>query len=147
MSETREIIITLPGGRRVDARVGRHVVRTDQPFDNGGEDTAPPPFDVFLASMGACAGIYVQGFCAKRGIPYRDIRIVQRLGYDADGVLHDIAFELSLPDSYPSKYRDALVKSVEQCAVKRAIQAQPSFKVVWSTTSEPAKEVRHELGQ
>ena len=63
------IVVTLPGGRRVDAQVGTHTIHTDQPRDNGGEDLAPAPFDVFLASIGACAGIFVQGFCAKRDIP------------------------------------------------------------------------------
>ena len=33
MSTARDLIITLPGGRRVDATVGEHVVRTDQPKD------------------------------------------------------------------------------------------------------------------
>jgi putative redox protein len=131
MSQTREIVVALPGGRRVDARVGHHFIRTDQPLDNGGEDSAPAPFDVFLASMGACAGIYVQGFCAKRGIPYEDIRIVERMEYGTEGVLQGVYFDIELPPSFPAKYSDALVKSVEQCAVKRAIQAQPFFKVAW----------------
>jgi putative redox protein len=138
MSQTREITVTLPGGRRVDARVGDHLIRTDQPLDNGGEDLAPAPFDVFLAAMGACAGIYVQGFCAKRSIPYDDIRIVERLSYATDGVLSGVAFDIVLPASFPSKYTEALVKSVEQCAVKRAIQAQPSFKVAWTSKDLPA---------
>jgi len=68
-------VVTLSGGRRVDAQVGRHTIHTDQPVANGGEDIAPAPFDIFLASMGACAGIFVQGFCATRGIPYEQIRV------------------------------------------------------------------------
>jgi putative redox protein len=118
-----------PGGRRVDAQVGQHLVHTDQPKENGGEDIAPSPFDVFLASMGTCAGIFVQGFCAKRGIPYQAIRILERLEYDADGGLAAVELEIQLPPDFPLKYRETIVKVVEQCSVKRAILAPPSFRV------------------
>ena len=64
-----DLTITFPGGARVDAAIGQHVVRTDQPVRGGGENSAPTPFSLFLASIGTCAGIYVLGFCAQRGLP------------------------------------------------------------------------------
>ena len=129
MSSTPAIVITLAGGRRVDAQVGQHVVHTDQPKENGGGDAAPSPFDLFLASMGTCAGIYVQGFCAKRGISYRNIRILERMEYDEDGGLVAVDLDIELPPGFPDKYQGAIVKVVEQCSVKRAIIAQPIFRV------------------
>ncbi len=129
MSNPTEILVTLPGGRRVDAKLGHHTLRTDQPRDSGGEDSAPSPFEVFFGAMGACAGIYVQGFCAKRNIPTAEIRIVERPRFAEDGTLLEVDFELLLPASFPEKYRDAVVKAVEQCSVKRAIAAQPKFTV------------------
>ncbi len=129
MASATEIVVSLPGGRRVDAEVGRHIIHTDQPISNGGEDAAPAPFDVFLASMGACAGIFVQGFCAKRGIPYEGIRIIERPEYGAEGVLQGVNFDIQTPPTFPEKYREPLVRVVEQCSVKRAIQAQPTFRV------------------
>lgn len=134
MSRISRVVVTLPGGRRVDAQVGQHVVHTDQPKESGGDDAAPSPFDLFLASMGTCAGIFVQGFCAKRGIPYQDIRVLEHLGYDEDGVLNAVDFEIQLAPGFPAKYREAIVKVVEQCSVKRAILSQPSFRV----RAEPA---------
>jgi putative redox protein len=101
MSDTRELVITLPGGRRVDAHVAGHVIHTDQPLDNGGEDTAPSPFQLFLASIGACAGIFVQGFCAKRGIDPSGLRIIERPSYAADGTLVDVALDVELPPGSP----------------------------------------------
>ena len=129
MSATTEIIITLPHQRRVDAQVGQHVVHTDQPIDNGGEDVAPSPFDLFLASLGACAGIFVQGFCAKRGLSTEGIRVIERASYGPGGVLSGVDLELQLPATFPEKYRDAVVRVVEECSVKRAIAAQPHFTV------------------
>jgi ribosomal protein S12 methylthiotransferase accessory factor len=132
MGSLTEIVVTLPGGRRVDARVGAHVVHTDQPVSNGGADTAPSPFDLFLASLGTCAGIFVQGFCAKRGIPYEDIRLVQHLTYGEEGGLASVDLEIQLPPSFPEKYREAVLKVVEGCSVKKAIQTQPPIRARWS---------------
>lgn len=125
-----ELVVTLPGGKRVDARIGGHVVRTDQPRDNGGEDTAPAPFDLFLAAIGTCAGIYVAGFCQKRGLATEGIRIVQRSHVDPETrTLARVELDIEVPPSFPEKYREALVRVADQCAVKKAIQAQPVFEV------------------
>ncbi len=129
MAGASEILVTLPGGRRVDARVGAHVVRTDQPRDNGGEDTAPSPFEHFLAAIGTCAGIFVQGFCQKRGLPFERIRIAERPSFAADGTLTGVDLDLQVPADFPEKYRDALVRVADQCSVKKAIAAQPRFAV------------------
>jgi ribosomal protein S12 methylthiotransferase accessory factor len=130
MADASTILVTLPGGRRVDAVLGTHVVRTDQPRENGGEGSAPTPFQLFLAAVGTCAGIFVQGFCAKRGLPTDGIRIVERPHLDPEtGVLTGVELDIEVPPTFPEKYREALVRVADQCSVKRAIQAQPRFEV------------------
>jgi ribosomal protein S12 methylthiotransferase accessory factor len=129
MAAPTEVEITLPGGRRVDARVRSHVIHTDQPVSNKGEDSAPTPFELFLASIGACAGIFVQGFCAARGIPTENIRIVERTTLGEDGVLSGVELELQLPPEFPERYRAAVETVVQQCSVKKAIAAQPPISV------------------
>lgn len=129
MSAARELQITLAGDRRIDARLGEYVVHTDQPVDKGGGGAAPSPFDLFLASIGTCAGIFVQGFCAQRGIPFEQIRIAEKVEFDDAGVLVRVDLQLELPPEFPEKYRDAVLKVVEQCSVKKAIAAQPKFDV------------------
>lgn len=129
MASTSDITVRLTGARRVEARVGRHVVQTDQPTDNGGEDSAPSPFDLFLASIGTCAGIFIQGFCAQRNIPYEEIQLLERPTFGDDGVLTSIDLEVRLPAGFPQKYREAVVKVAEQCSVKKALAKQPAFQV------------------
>ncbi|HEX5836368.1 MAG TPA: OsmC family protein, partial [Anaerolineales bacterium] len=70
-----EMIIDFPGGSRVDAHFKGFTVPTDQPP----VASAPMPFDLFLASIGTCAGIYILGFCKQRGLPTEGIQIVQRM--------------------------------------------------------------------
>jgi putative redox protein len=125
-----EMIVTFPGNKKVDTRIGEHVIRTDQPARNGGDDTAPAPFDLFLAAIGTCAGIYVVGFCQKRELPTEGIRILQRNHFDPETrVLQRVELDIEVPPSFPEKYREALVRVADQCAVKKTIQAQPRFEV------------------
>jgi ribosomal protein S12 methylthiotransferase accessory factor len=130
MATTSEMIVTLPGGKRVDTQIGKHVLRTDQPASAGGEDSAPTPFDLFLASLGTCAGIFVAGFCQKRGLPTEGIRIAQRNHFDPEsGLLVRVELDVVVPPGFPEKYLEALVRVADQCKVKKAIQAQPVFEV------------------
>ena len=128
-----EMEITFPGGARVDAHFGGFTLKTDQPMQGGGDGSAPTPFATFLASIGTCAGIYVLGFCQQRGIPTRDIKIVQRMQSDRmTGLIGQIDLEIQLPSDFPEKYKDAVIRSAEQCAVKKHLEHPPVFKVTTS---------------
>jgi putative redox protein len=139
MESGREIIVRLTGKRRVEAQLGGHRVLTDQPRSNGGEDAAPSPFQLFLASLGTCAGIFVQGFCAKRGIPYHDIRLVERPTYGSNGALESVEFELQVPPDFPPDYHAALLRVIDQCSVKRVLQSPPTFQSRVSQGSSPGR--------
>jgi putative redox protein len=125
-----DMTITFPGGARVDAQFGAFTISTDQPPQAGGEGSAPPPFALFLASIGTCAGIYVLGFCRQRGLPTDGIQILQRM--DADprtGMIAKIALDIQVPPSFPERYHDALVRAAGQCTVKKHLEAPPHFDV------------------
>lgn len=126
-----EMIIDFPGGARVDAHFGGYTVSTDQPPQGGGEGSAPTPFAVFLASIGTCAGIYVLGFCKQRGLPVEGIRIVQRMHSNPMkmGLLDTVELSIQVPPTFPEKYHEALVRSAEQCLVKRHFEDPPIFEV------------------
>jgi uncharacterized OsmC-like protein len=47
--------------------------KTDQPRSEGGEGTAPEPYDLFLSSLGTCAGVYLVYFCDARNISMEGI--------------------------------------------------------------------------
>ncbi len=125
-----EMVIDFPGGARVDAHFGPYTVKTDQPPMGGGEGSAPTPFAVFLASIGTCAGIYVLGFCRQRGLDATGIRIVQRMHSNPfTGMVGKIDLEIQVPPTFPQKYHAALVRSAEQCAVKKHFENPPQFEI------------------
>ena len=76
------MIVTFPGGKRVDAEYHGFTIRTDQPPKGGGEGSAPQPFDLFLASIATCAGIYVKGYCDTRQIPTENLGIEMHVERD-----------------------------------------------------------------
>ena len=121
-----EMIIDFPGGSRVDAHFGNFTVPTDQPPTA----SAPMPFEVFLASIGTCAGIYVLGFCKQRGLSTEGIQIVQRNHANpTNGMVEEIDLEIQIPASFPEKYRDSLIRSAELCKVKKHLEQPPKFNV------------------
>jgi ribosomal protein S12 methylthiotransferase accessory factor len=124
------IEVTLPGGKKVDASAHGMVIKTDQPVQAGGEGSAPTPFMLFLASMGTCAGIFVQGFCEQRGIDYTKIKILQHVNVNpATRMVDNIGIEIKLPADFPEKYKKAVINSAELCSVKKHLANPPSFNV------------------
>lgn len=125
-----DMTITFPAGAAVDAHFGGFTVHTDQGVQSGGGGTAPEPFDLFLASLGTCAGLYALRFCQQRGIETMGLglALTTERGLEA-GRLAAVRIEIQLPPGFPEKYEDAIVRAADQCTVKRHILAPPAFTV------------------
>jgi putative redox protein len=122
--------ITFDGGKVITAHISGHEIRTDQPLDNGGGNTAPAPFELFLASIGTCAGIYIKSFCDRRQIPTDGIKIIQTMEFDeVKKVPGVISLDIQLPAGFPEKYHEAVINAAELCLVKKTIVSQPEFRI------------------
>ncbi|MFI5144578.1 MAG: OsmC family protein [Ignavibacteria bacterium] len=122
--------IYFDGKKKVNARFNGHVIKTDQPLEAGGENSASAPFELFLASIGTCAGIYVKSFCDQRGIAAENIKIYQDMEYNHETkLIGKIKLSIELPPDFPEKYRDALVNVANLCAVKKHLLNPPEIEV------------------
>jgi ribosomal protein S12 methylthiotransferase accessory factor len=118
------------GGKKIDAAFGKFTVNTDQSEEGGGDETAPEPFALFLASLATCAGIYVVGFCQKRGIPTDGIRLLQDHTFDEkSGKLLGVELRIEVPPSFPEQYRPALERVAAKCTVKKVVENPPEFDI------------------
>jgi putative redox protein len=125
-----EMKIVFPGNKKVDALYNGFRISTDQPAVSGGDGSAPAPFDLFLASLGTCAGIYVLGFCQQRGLSTEGIELTQQMHFDpVKRMISKIDIEIHVPAGFPEQYHDALVKTASLCAVKKHIQDPPAFAI------------------
>jgi ribosomal protein S12 methylthiotransferase accessory factor len=119
-----DIRIEFPGGDRVDAVMDGVRLVTDQ------DGSAPSPFQLFLASIGTCAGIYVSSFLRQRGLPTEGLVIRQRMVPDpASRLIGKIELTIALPPGIPEQYRDAVVRSAQLCTVKKHLEHPPQIEV------------------
>lgn len=128
-----DIQISFPGGKRVTADFGAHQVPTDQPVADGGENSAPAPFLIFLSSLATCAGIFVLNYCQSRQIPTEGIHLKQSHEYlpNEQGKLRlgRIRLDIVVPPDFPQQHHATLVRVAEQCAVKRVLENPPEFVI------------------
>jgi putative redox protein len=125
--------ITFEGGKVVTAHTQGHSIKTDQPVDNGGGNSAPTPYDLFLASIGTCAGIYVKSFCDNRNIPTEGIKIIQSYEWNKEtGLPVNIKLDIKLPAGFPEKYKAPLIHAADLCKVKKTMANPPVFEIITS---------------
>lgn len=125
--------IKFEGGKVVTAYSHGHVIKTDQPVHSGGQNSAPSPFELFLASIGTCAGIYVKSFCDNRKISTDNMKIIQTAEFDEEtGLPTNITLDIKLPADFPEKYKEAVISVAELCKVKKTVANPPVFEVITS---------------
>lgn len=125
-----KIEIDLLEGQKIQASFGKHKIISDQSLSAGGDESHPEPFDYFLASMPLCAGFYIRKFCEARDISTEGITLTQDNSNIGEDKYHKrFSITVTLPDSFPKKYRKALLAAANTCTVKKVIQAMPEFEI------------------
>jgi putative redox protein len=123
-----EIEVSFPGNLRVEARLGEFVIATDQPQKAGGENSAPTPFDLFGASIATCAGYFAVKFCRTRNLDTAGMKLTMGYEWDKEQKRYPkMTLRLRLPENFPEKYKEAILRAMDQCAVKEHIQRPPEF--------------------
>jgi putative redox protein len=122
--------IRFSGGKKVEALFNDFTVQTDQPISDGGSGTAPSPFDFFLASIGTCTGYYVLSFCQHNNIPTQNITLHAKMQRNPKTHLVELCdISIHVPEDFPQKYTNAVIKAAEACSVKRHLQNPPKFHI------------------
>jgi putative redox protein len=122
--------VSFPGGVAVDATYKGHTIRTDQPPDAGGGGTAMAPLDLFFASIATCMAFYALRFCQERDISTEGLRLtLDPIREEGGKHVALVRVLLELPSGFPEKYRPAIERAVEHCAVKRHILEPPRFEI------------------
>ncbi|MBN1780673.1 OsmC family protein [bacterium] len=128
------IDVSFPGGKKVNALIGDTLIKTDQSVLSGGEGSAPEPFQLFLASIAACAGIYASEFCRTRNIDLESLSLKMICNFDPDVKQYTkMKIVLTVPPEFPDKYKEGIRRSMDLCAVKRHIINPPAFDIAVET--------------
>jgi ribosomal protein S12 methylthiotransferase accessory factor len=125
-----EITVELSGGKKIDAQVGKHVIKTDQPVKEGGEGTAPAPFIYCLASLGTCAAYYAFKYLESRDLSTEGLKVIQKHEWDSKTKkLSKVVQIIELPPGLEEKHHKPIVRAASVCAVKKLMENPPEFDI------------------
>ena len=83
-----------------------------------------------MASIGTCAGFYVQSYCESKGIDSSGISVTLKAKRDTKTKqIGGFVTTIHVPPELPEKLHPVLKKVAEQCAVKKTIMNDPDFVV------------------
>ena len=120
-------------GAKVDTRIfDKFSVPSDQPSPSG-EDSAPTPFDIFLAGIAACTAFYAQRYCRKWNLSHEGIEVTLDPVFNEKHLLTDINMKLKVPDTFPPDHLPGLLKNAGNCLVKKTMESPPKISLELQT--------------
>ena len=107
-------------GLAVDAEIGAHRIRLDEPIGLGGTDTGPEPPETLLAALGACEAITMKMYARRKGWALRDVRV--RLTASTIGGVYVIRRHLVVNGDLDDGQRARLREIAGRCPVHRILE-------------------------
>ncbi|MFP4166011.1 MAG: OsmC family protein [Opitutales bacterium] len=105
-------------------------IPSDQSPANGGNSSAPEPFQLLLAGMASCAAVYIQGYCETKGIDWQQTHLRLKGEWDKKARLYErMEFELSGAENMPSEHKKLIETAIHRSAVLRQIKHPTQFTV------------------
>jgi uncharacterized OsmC-like protein len=125
---------------RFSARSGEHDLTIDLPVPLGGTGRGMTPPQLFIASLGACLGVYVVDYCETIGVPSQGLKVQMR--WEQTGRpkrIGRIRAEIMFPHADVTPARLAAIRRVaEQCLLHNTLRQAPEFDIAITTAGCPA---------
>jgi uncharacterized OsmC-like protein len=75
MNEVR-VKLPLKEGFRTQITAGQHQLIADEPKEAGGTDEGPSPYELLLASLGACTAMTLKMYVERKKLPITDVEVL-----------------------------------------------------------------------
>ncbi len=130
----REDVVTRTGatGFRTEIRAGAHGFEADEPAAVGGEDAGPSPYDLLLASLGACTGMTLRMYADRKRWPLESavVHLTHSRVHAVDGLAagtgdartDQIERVIELTGALDDEQRARLLEIAERCPVHRTLE-------------------------
>ncbi len=127
-----QITATLTTGMAVRLSNGRHEWEADEPLKAGGTDTGPNPYELLLASLGACTCITISWYCGHKGLPLKSVtasydfsRVHAADCEDCDnpdkGFIDKITSDVQISGDFDEAQKKRLAQIAERCPVHKTL--------------------------
>jgi putative redox protein len=75
---TVSVTETRQGKFQQEVRVGKHHLLADEPVEQGGDDTAPSPYDYLAIALGACTSMTARLYADFKKLPLEKVHVLVR---------------------------------------------------------------------
>jgi putative redox protein len=131
MDATAPTIVVTYAGRDVLRIAARgHEIFADQPVEDGGDDTAPTPTEIFVSGLGACIAFYAERFLRRNALSTKGLTVA--CGYrwaDSPHRVGEIDLTVDAPGLTDAK-REAFSRVIDHCTVHNTLRQPPSVRIV-----------------
>jgi putative redox protein len=118
-------------GEAYEVMVRGHRVVVDQPADVGGQDSAPTPTELFVASLATCVAFYAGRFLTRHGYSREGLAV--SAGYEMAGDrparVSNIRLMVRVPACLPPQRWAALRAVASHCTVHNSLADPPSVSI------------------
>jgi uncharacterized OsmC-like protein len=118
-------------GESYQVDVREHRILTDQPTDAGGQNTAPTPTEMFVASLATCTAFYAGRYLTRHGYT-RDglaVTVTYTMATDRPARVSSIQLTVQVPADLPVNRWAALQAVVSHCTVHNSLTTPPSVTI------------------
>ena len=111
-----------------------HRLVVDQPAEAGGQDSAPTPTELFVASLASCVAFYAGRYLDRHGYSRAGLSVSAGFsmasGHPAR--VGSIKLAVQVPASLPAPRRAALLAVMSHCTVHNSLVSPPSVTIALS---------------
>ena len=119
------------GGDKYAIDIRGHHVRVDQPLDVGGDDTAPTPTELFVASLGLCVAFHAGRFLDRHGIDRTGfgVQVTWRMAEGRPARVGQIIITVTPPHAMPPERLPAYLAVAKGCTVHHSLTEPPTVDI------------------
>lgn len=125
-----EIQVEHLGGVQFEIRARQHTIASDQPAENGGFDEGMTPPELFLASLGSCAGFYAAQYLRKRKLATEGtiVRVAADKATDPARLDH-FRIALEVPGELSRQELEGVEEAVRHCLIHNTLLHPPKISI------------------